>query len=90
MFNVSGDSNVGNFAIGANDPLAATPPLVNPLTSRLITFAGSNSFIATADPQSDTVTLINTLEITTTTHFAAAGSRSQLYHGDCNHGSRYW
>jgi hypothetical protein len=67
VFSVNGDTNVGNYAIGANDQLATASPLVNPLTSRLITFAGGDSFVATADPESDTVTLFNTLEDTTAT-----------------------
>lgn len=66
VFNVAGDSNVGNYSIGANDKLAAAAPPVDPLDSRLITFAGSNSFVASADTESDTVTLINTLVGTTT------------------------
>jgi YVTN family beta-propeller protein len=66
VFSVAGDTNVGNYAIGANDQLTIASPLVNPLTSRLITFAGGDSFVATADPESDTVTLLNTLEGTTT------------------------
>ncbi|MGA2961390.1 MAG: YncE family protein [Candidatus Korobacteraceae bacterium] len=61
VFNVAGDSNVGNYAIGANDQLATVTPPQVPLTSRLITFAGSNSFVATADTESNTVTLVNTL-----------------------------
>jgi YVTN family beta-propeller protein len=40
---------------------------VNPNASRLVTFAGGNSFIATADPEADTITLINTLEGSTQT-----------------------
>jgi DNA-binding beta-propeller fold protein YncE len=66
VFSVAGDTNVGNYAIGANDQLTIASPLVNPLTSRLITFAGGDTFVATADPESDTVTLYNTLEGTTT------------------------
>jgi YVTN family beta-propeller protein len=66
VFNVAGDSNVGNYSIGANDKLAAAAPPVDPLDSRLITFAGSNSFVASADTESDTVTLINTLQGATT------------------------
>jgi YVTN family beta-propeller protein len=66
VFNVNGDSNVGNFSIGANNLLATAIPPVIPLTSRLITFAGSNSFIATADTQGHAVTVIDTLELTTT------------------------
>ncbi len=63
VFNVNGDSNVGNFPVGANDLLATVPPQA-PLTSRLITFAGNNSFIATADTQGHAVTVIDTLEFT--------------------------
>jgi YVTN family beta-propeller protein len=73
IFNVNGDSNVGNYQIGANDKLATVTPPVNPLTSRLITFAGSNSYIAAANTentlstQSNTVTLINTQTGSTST-----------------------
>lgn len=59
VFNVNGDSNVGNFSIGANNLLAT------PLTSRLITFAASNTFIATADTQGNTVTVFDPLELRT-------------------------
>jgi hypothetical protein len=48
VFDVSGDSNVGNYQVGANDTLAAATPL----TSRLITFAGGDSFIAYRNRQS--------------------------------------
>lgn len=68
VFDVGGDTNIGNYLVGANNTLVtATPPPVNPYTSRLVTFAGGNSYIATADPQTDTVTLIDTLEGTTQT-----------------------
>ncbi len=67
VFSVAGDTNVGSPAIGANDQLTIAPPLVNPLTSRLITYAGGDTFVATADPESDTVTLYNTIEGTSTT-----------------------
>ncbi len=93
IFNVNGDSNVGNDPIGANDKLATATPPVNPLTSRLITFAGSNSFIAAANTdntlgtQSNTVTLINTLDGCNLDHYIAHGLHSQLYHGNCNHRS---
>jgi YVTN family beta-propeller protein len=64
VFNVNGDSNVGNFSIGANDLLATVPPPQIPPTSRLITFAGGNSFIASADTQGHAVTVVDTLELT--------------------------
>jgi len=67
VFDVGGDTNVGNYPVGANDTLANPTPPVNPHASRLVTFAGGNSYIATADPQTNSVTVINTLEGTTQT-----------------------
>jgi len=65
VFNVAGDSNVGNYQVGVNSTLAPTPQV--PLTSRLVTFAASDTLIAAADTQADTVTLINPLLGTTQT-----------------------
>ena len=68
ILSVSGDSNLGNYQVGANDTLTAAMPPLNPLTTRLITFAGDDSFTAAANPAQGTpnvsaasVTLVNTL-----------------------------
>lgn len=66
LIDVGGDSNLGNFAVGQNSSLTA------PVGQ--ITFASTNSLVATADPNSDTVTVTSPLIPTTTTVSLPAGS----------------
>ena len=68
ILSVAGDSNLGNYQVGANDTLTAATPPLNPLTSRLITFAGGDTYTAAANPaqgapnvSAASVTLVNTL-----------------------------